>query len=192
MTLRQTHTPIDRRRHGFANFQQRGLRTIARERDDRALGDSVFRKQEAKANERRVECVGPADAADLGVSSLARHVGRQVERDEHGKGRILRQADPLAAHQRHPHAATAANAHPYARWLIHRCLEHPLVTTWSAQPHANGEQTRAPKVARSNVTNARQNAGLTGTIRNVASVMIPSVPSDPMNRSMRSIPGSEK
>ena len=43
-----------------------------------------------------------------------------------------------------------------------------------------------------NGTNARHIAGRIGTTRSVASTITPSVPSDPMNRSMRSISGAAK
>src|SRR5206468_1063042 len=46
--------------------------------------------------------------------------------------------------------------------------------------------------ASANGTNARHGAGRTGTRRRVISVITPSVPSDPMNRSMRSMCGAAK
>ena len=59
---------------------------------------------------------------------------------------------------------------------------------------ASRSRVTNPSAARrsSNGTNARHIAGRAGRTRSVTAVITPSVPSDPMNRSMRSIAGAAK
>ncbi len=107
----QTDTPIDRGRHRFAKLQQlRRLRTIARQRDDRALGDSVFRKQARKSEQ--AACRARADRRCCRSLRMPRSrvmSGGRSSVTSSGHRRVRRQADAVAAHRRHPRAATASD-----------------------------------------------------------------------------------
>jgi hypothetical protein len=76
----------------------------------------------------------------------------------------------------------AATSSPLGSWARHvsRAPSRRRCTNASAAPRL------------SNGTNARHIDGRAGTTRRVTSVMTPSVPSDPMNKSMRSMPGAAK